>query len=96
MSTRGLGLTGDGTFVITPSHAAGQRRTLVSADSAICADWLRELAHPANRRYRYPFINCTNCGPRFAIVRDVPYDRALTTMSDFAMCERCAAEYTIP
>jgi hydrogenase maturation protein HypF len=96
ISTRSLGLTGDGTFVITPSHAAGQRRTLVSADSATCSDCLRELADPANRRYRYPFINCTNCGPRFTIVRDVPYDRALTTMSGFAMCERCAAEYHDP
>jgi hydrogenase maturation protein HypF len=96
ISTRSLGLTGGGTFVIAPSQAGGQRRTLVSADSATCADCLRELADPANRRYRYPFINCTNCGPRFTIVRDVPYDRALTTMSDFAMCERCAAEYHDP
>ncbi len=96
ISTRSLGLTGAGTFVIVPSHAGGQRRTLVSADSATCADCLRELADPANRRYRYPFINCTNCGPRFTIVRDVPYDRARTTMSDFAKCERCAAEYHDP
>jgi hydrogenase maturation protein HypF len=96
ISTRILGLTGDGSFVIAPSQLGGQRRTLVSADSATCADCLRELADPADRRYRYPFINCTNCGPRFTIVRDVPYDRPLTTMSAFAMCERCAAEYHDP
>ncbi|HUA43142.1 MAG TPA: carbamoyltransferase HypF [Streptosporangiaceae bacterium] len=96
VSTRSLGLTGAGSFSIVPSQAGGQRRTLVSADSATCADCLRELADPADRRYRYPFINCTNCGPRFTIVRDVPYDRPLTTMSAFAMCERCAAEYHDP
>jgi len=96
ISTRSLGLTGEGPFVIAPSQLGGQRRTLVSADSATCADCLRELADPADRRYRYPFINCTNCGPRFTIVRDVPYDRPLTTMNAFAMCERCAAEYHDP
>jgi hydrogenase maturation protein HypF len=84
-------------FVIAASDAAsGLRRTLVSADTATCADCLRELADPADRRYRYPFINCTNCGPRFTIVRDVPYDRPLTTMAPFGMCERCAAEYHDP
>jgi hydrogenase maturation protein HypF len=96
ISTRSLAVTGDGSFSIVPSQAGGQRRTLVSADSATCADCLRELADPADRRYRHPFINCTNCGPRFTIVRDVPYDRPLTTMSAFAMCERCAAEYHDP
>jgi hydrogenase maturation protein HypF len=83
-------------FVIAPSAAHGPRRTLVSADTATCADCLRELADPADRRFGYPFINCTNCGPRFTIVRDVPYDRPLTTMAPFAMCERCAAEYHDP
>ena len=79
-----------------PGGAAGRRRTLVSADTATCADCLRELIDPADRRFGYPFINCTNCGPRFTIVRDVPYDRPLTTMAAFAMCEQCAAEYHDP
>src|ERR1700750_2396457 len=84
-------------FVIAASAAAsGLRRTLVSADTATCADCLRELSDPADRRHNYPFINCTNCGPRFTIVRDVPYDRPLTTMAPFTMCERCAAEYHDP
>jgi hydrogenase maturation protein HypF len=84
-------------FVIAASDAqTGLRRTLVSADTATCADCLRELGDPADRRCNYPFINCTNCGPRFTIVRDVPYDRPLTTMAPFVMCERCAAEYHDP
>ena len=91
-----LSPTGQSGFVIVASEPGGERRALVSADSATCADCLRELADPADRRYRYPFTNCTNCGPRFTIVRDVPYDRALTTMSDFAMCAECAAEYHDP
>jgi hydrogenase maturation protein HypF len=83
-------------FTIVPSEPASLRRTLVSADTATCDDCLRELADPADRRFGYPFINCTNCGPRFSIVRDVPYDRALTTMANFAMCAQCAAEYHDP
>ena len=96
VATRALGVTGATGFVIAPSVPGGQRRTLVSADSATCDDCLRELTDPADRRYQYPFINCTNCGPRFTIVRDVPYDRPLTTMSGFEMCARCAAEYHDP
>ncbi|GDY28748.1 carbamoyltransferase HypF [Gandjariella thermophila] len=88
--------TGAGEFVIVPSEAGGPRRTPVSADAATCADCLRELADPTDRRYRYPFVNCTNCGPRFTIVRGVPYDRPLTTMAGFAMCAECAAEYHDP
>jgi hydrogenase maturation protein HypF len=87
---------GDTSFAIAPSPPAGPRRTLVSADTATCADCLRELADLNDRRYRYPFINCTNCGPRFTIVRDVPYDRPFTTMAPFAMCPACAAEYHDP
>ncbi len=83
-------------FVIAASENTGPRRTLVSADTATCADCLRELADPADRRHQYPFINCTNCGPRFTIVRDVPYDRPSTTMAPFAMCAACAAEYHDP
>ena len=86
----------EASFHIAASDHAGPRRTLVSADTATCADCLRELADPADRRFGYPFINCTNCGPRFTIVRDVPYDRPLTTMAEFAMCEQCAAEYHDP
>jgi hydrogenase maturation protein HypF len=83
-------------FAIVASDTDGPRRALVSADSATCADCLRELADPADRRFGYPFINCTNCGPRFTIVRDVPYDRPLTTMAGFVMCAACAAEYHDP
>ena len=83
-------------FSIAPSDPGGQRSALVSADSATCEDCLRELADPADRRFGYPFINCTNCGPRFTIVRDVPYDRPLTTMAGFPMCAECAAEYHDP
>ncbi len=88
--------SGSRSFTIVASAPARRRNTLVSADTATCADCLRELADPADRRFGYPFINCTNCGPRFTIVRDVPYDRPLTTMAGFQMCERCAAEYHDP
>ncbi len=91
-----LDVTGSTDFVIAASRADGQRRALIAADTATCADCLRELADPADRRFGYPFINCTNCGPRYTIVRGVPYDRPLTTMSGFAMCAECAAEYDDP
>jgi hydrogenase maturation protein HypF len=94
--TAAVAPNGQRSFEIVASEAGGPRRTLVSADSATCPDCLRELADPADRRYGYPFINCTNCGPRFTIVRDVPYDRARTTMAGFTMCEPCAAEYHDP
>jgi len=87
---------GSRSFTIAASDPAGRPNTLLSADTATCADCLRELADPADRRFGYPFINCTNCGPRFTIIRDVPYDRPLTTMADFEMCGPCAAEYHDP
>ena len=94
--TRQIPPNGSDSFTIAESEAGGPRRTLVSADSATCADCLAELADPADRRFGYPFINCTNCGPRFTIVTGVPYDRPLTTMAGFAMCAQCAAEYHDP
>src|SRR6202158_3181291 len=87
---------GDQDFCIVHNHEVEEVRTLISPDVAICPDCLRELFDPNDRRYRYPFINCTNCGPRFTIVRDVPYDRPFTTMAPFAMCPPCEAEYHDP
>ncbi|MGH3193026.1 MAG: acylphosphatase, partial [Streptosporangiaceae bacterium] len=96
VTTSALRPDGTTSFAIAPSQPGAQRRTLVSADTATCADCLAELADPGDRRFGYPFINCTNCGPRFTIVRDVPYDRQRTTMAPFAMCDLCAAEYHDP
>ncbi|MBM6785755.1 carbamoyltransferase HypF [Collinsella tanakaei] len=87
---------GDPRFAILASDADGARTTLVSPDIATCDDCLRELFDPADRRYHYPFINCTNCGPRFTIIRSLPYDRAATSMDAFPMCPECAAEYADP
>ncbi|MDQ2717165.1 MAG: acylphosphatase, partial [Chloroflexota bacterium] len=83
-------------FVIAHSQAGNERHALISSDTATCDDCLRELFDPADRRYGYPFINCTNCGPRFTIVQDVPYDRDKTTMRNFPMCPNCQAEYEDP
>lgn len=83
-------------FVIRPSEATGGRTTLILPDSATCPDCLRELRDPADRRYRYPFINCTNCGPRFTIITGLPYDRPSTTMASFPLCPACRAEYEDP
>ena len=80
-------------FQILTSKTEAQRNTLISPDIGICEDCLRELRDPSDRRYRYPFINCTNCGPRFTIIKDVPYDRAKTSMSRFPMCPDCDREY---
>jgi hydrogenase maturation protein HypF len=87
---------GEGSFAIRESVAGAVPDAPVTPDTATCEDCLRELFDPADRRFRYPFINCTNCGPRFTIVRGVPYDRPLTTMAGFTMCADCRAEYDDP
>ena len=83
-------------FRIVASQDQTAHTTLISPDIATCDDCLRELFDPADRRYHYPFINCTNCGPRFTIIRSLPYDRAATSMDRFPMCPECAAEYGDP
>jgi len=89
-------VTGETGFAIRASPPGGEPSAAVTADTATCAECLEELFDPADRRHRYPFVNCTNCGPRFTIVRGVPYDRPLTTMAGFTMCPACAAEYENP
>ncbi|MFJ2000587.1 carbamoyltransferase HypF [Streptomyces chartreusis] len=91
-----LPAAGGEAFTILASRSGGPVRTLVSPDTATCADCLAELADPADRRHRHPFVNCTHCGPRFTIVTGVPYDRANTTMAAFPMCPDCAREYADP
>ncbi|WP_457029706.1 carbamoyltransferase HypF [Kitasatospora sp. P5_F3] len=87
---------GAGGFTILTSRQEARNRTLVSPDMATCADCLAELADPADRRHRHPFITCTHCGPRFTIVTGLPYDRAHTTMACFPMCPDCSREYADP
>ena len=87
---------GYNSFLIRESARVEGRFALVSPDISICQDCLRELFDPQDRRYRYPFINCTNCGPRFTIIEDIPYDRPMTTMRAFPMCPSCEAEYNDP
>jgi len=93
--SRELPPQGEAEFRILHS-TTGERRTLIAPDIATCDKCLAELRDPADRRYRHPFINCTDCGPRFTIVRDLPYDRPHTTMADFPLCAECAAEYADP
>jgi len=83
-------------FEICESLSQEGKYQLVSPDIATCEDCRREISHPADRRYRYPFTNCTNCGPRFTIIEDIPYDRPRTTMRKFKMCPRCQQEYDDP
>jgi hydrogenase maturation protein HypF len=91
-----LPCNGDEEFRIVSSHTGEAIRALISPDVAICDECLQELFDPADRRYLYPFINCTNCGPRFTIVRDIPYDRPRTSMAMFPMCAECRTEYENP
>jgi hydrogenase maturation protein HypF len=92
----GSGRAGAAGFEIVESDDAGLPAAAVSVDTATCDDCMAEVLDPGNRRYRYPFTNCTNCGPRYTIVRSVPYDRPATTMAGFAMCPACLGEYHDP
>ncbi|MGQ9602880.1 MAG: carbamoyltransferase HypF [bacterium] len=83
-------------FSIRESKGKSRRTVLISPDIATCQDCIDEILDPSNRRFRYPFTNCTNCGPRYTIIRDIPYDRVNTTMDVFAMCDDCIAEYRDP
>jgi hydrogenase maturation protein HypF len=96
VSAEAVPTIGSDGFVVRASLTDGARRALVSPDTATCADCLAELHDPADRRAGYPFVNCTNCGPRYTIVTSVPYDRSRTTMAPFPMCADCAAEYADP
>jgi hydrogenase maturation protein HypF len=91
-----MAATGERSFEIVASERGGAATAPVTPDSATCDDCLAELDDPGDRRYRYPFTNCTNCGPRFTIVTGIPYDRPLTTMAGFEMCAACRAEYDDP
>ncbi|MGA9982059.1 MAG: carbamoyltransferase HypF [Acidobacteriaceae bacterium] len=89
-------IVGESAFAIHESDAAGSAFALVPPDICVCEACLAETRDPANRRYDYPFTNCTNCGPRYSIILDVPYDRPVTTMAEFAMCADCLREYKDP
>ena len=96
VAVREMAAFGEVGFRIITSQVKGQVSTGIPADAATCPDCLRELLDPADRRYRYPFLNCTNCGPRFTITRRIPYDRPQTSMAKFPMCAACQAEYGDP
>nr|WP_319495450.1 carbamoyltransferase HypF [uncultured Desulfobacter sp.] len=83
-------------FTIVKSRAARIRSALISPDVGVCPDCLKEMQDPADRRFEYPFINCTNCGPRYTIIQDIPYDRPKTSMKSFTMCPDCLKEYEDP
>ena len=92
-----IAVTGDDGFVIESSKkGSGTHKIEITPDFTTCRDCLAEVDDPSDRRFRYPFINCTNCGPRYTIVRSVPYDRATTTMCEFPMCPACQKEYDNP
>ena len=96
ITAREIAETGESGFRIVASEVLGRVSTGIPADAATCEDCLRELLDPADRRFHYPFLNCTNCGPRFTITRRIPYDRPQTSMASFAMCAACQAEYDDP
>jgi len=87
---------GDREFVIRASDVGPVAFTLIPPDICVCDDCLDDVRDPANRRFEYPFTNCTNCGPRYSIIEDIPYDRSATTMAEFAMCDACRKEYEDP
>ena len=96
VTVRELPATGEAEFRIVASEVVGRVSTGIPADAATCPDCLSELLSPLDRRYRYPFLNCTNCGPRFTITRSIPYDRPQTSMAKFPMCPACQSEYDDP
>jgi len=83
-------------FVIAHTDGNGSAATAIGPDSAVCGDCLADIFDPKSRRWRYAFTNCTNCGPRFTIIQDIPYDRPKTTMAAFELCPACSAEYHNP
>ena len=96
VETRALDPRGESLFRVAASDSQTETGAAVPPDAATCAPCLRELFEPSDRRYRYPFVNCTDCGPRYTIIRDVPYDRARTTMNSFSLCASCRKEYEDP
>jgi hydrogenase maturation protein HypF len=96
LQIQSLALAHEGDFRISQSLVTENRSALIAPDMATCADCLRELRDPSDRRFGYPFINCTHCGPRYTIIKDIPYDRDKTTMAAFTMCSACAEEYHSP